>query len=382
MIVRHSPAQETPVPIYVGLQLHAHTHKRELIDNLCHVGMSISYDCVLWLSTDTGNTICKMCELEKVVCPPTIRGNLFTTSAVDNIDHDPSSTTAKHTFHGTSISLLQHKTSQDDRVVRNLISIERLSTSKSVHNLPHYYTDVAPVSTGVKGSPLPAGASVSLQRYDYESHKEEEDRWLRNVHEILLDTEIEEPKNIFWAAHHAHRYQKKDIIVSLSALLPLFHENAHSIAMIRHSMDIIRNAVDHINNGQVPVITFDQPLYTIAKQIQWKWSEIYGEEKFVIMLHGLHIEKAALSTVGDWLKGSGSTSALVQATVTTRGTADSFLKVSHITRTRHAHQITLTSLFILKKRAYENYHLTLEENKVAVSFEIWCEERASRSPHF
>ena len=147
-------------------------------------------------------------------------------------------------------------------------------------------------------------------------------------------------------------------------------------------MDIIRNAVDHISNGQVPVITFDQPLYTIAKQIQWKWPEIYGEEKFVIMLGGLHIEKAALSTVGDCLKGSGWASALVQADVTTPGTADSCLMVSHITRTRRAHQITLTSLFILKKRAYENYRLTLEENKVAVSFEIWCKERASRSPHF
>ena len=202
------------------------------------------------------------------------------------------------------------------------------------------------------------------------------------MHEILLDTEIEAPKNISWGAYHAHRYQRKDRIVYPSALLPLFHENAHSIAMIRHSMDIIRNAVDHINNEQVPVITFDQPLYTIAKHIQWKWPEIYGEETFVIMLGGLHIKKAALSTVGDWLKGSGWTSSLVQADVTTPGTADSFLKVSHITRTRRALQITLTSLFILKKKAYENYRLTLEENEVAVSFEIWCKELASRSPHF
>ena len=83
----------------------------------------------------------------------------------------------------------------------------------------------------------------------------------------------------------------KDIIVSLPALLPMFHENAHSVAMICHSMNIIRNAVDHINNGQLPVIAFDQPPYTIAKQIQWKWPEIYDEEKFVIMLGGLHIEK-------------------------------------------------------------------------------------------
>ena len=121
--------------------------------------------------------------------------------------------------------------------------------------------------------------------------------------------------------------------------------------MIRHSMNIIRNAVDHINNGQVLVITFDQPLHTITKQIQWKWPKVYGEEKFVIMLGGLHIEKVALSTVGDMLKGSGWASALVQADVTTPGSADSFLKVSHVASTRRAHQITLTSLFILKKRA-------------------------------
>ena len=52
-------------------------------------------------------------------------------------------------------------------------------------------------------------------------------RWLKNVYETLLDPEIEVPKNISWAAYHANRYQKKDLIVSPSALLPLFHENAH-----------------------------------------------------------------------------------------------------------------------------------------------------------
>ena len=193
--------------------------------------MSISYDSVFRLSTDMENTVCKMYKLENVVCPPTIRGNLFTTAAVDNIDHNLSSTTAEHSFHGTSISLLQHKMSQDDGVVRsNSISIVGLSTSKSIRNLPHYYTDVPPdrpPEIGVKVSPVPAGASVSLQRNDYESQKEKEDRWLRNVHEILLDTEIEAPKNISWAAYHAHRYQRKDIIVSSAFVSQecLFHCN-------------------------------------------------------------------------------------------------------------------------------------------------------------
>ena len=41
------------------------------------------------------------------------------------------------------------------------------------------------------------------------------------------------------------------------------------------------------------------------------------------MFGGLHIEMAALKTVGDWLKECSSVQALVQAKITTAGTADS-----------------------------------------------------------
>ena len=46
----------------------------------------------------------------------------------------------------------------------------------------------------------------------------------------------------------------------------------------------------------------DQPLYAIAKQIQWTWSHL-GEESFVVMLGGLHIEMAVLNMLGKWLEG-------------------------------------------------------------------------------
>ena len=49
-------------------------------------------------------------EKEILVCPPILRQKLFTSADLD-IDHDPSSTTAKDSFHGTSISLFQHHTS-------------------------------------------------------------------------------------------------------------------------------------------------------------------------------------------------------------------------------------------------------------------------------
>ena len=50
-----------------------------------------------------------------------------------------------------------------------------------------------------------------------------------------------------------------------------------------------------LNPGQTPVVASDQPLYSLAKQIQWQWPE-YGEDKVVMMFGGLHIEMAALKS--------------------------------------------------------------------------------------
>ena len=62
-IVRHRPVEETPVPINVGIMLHAHTRKRELVDRLSQIGISISYDRVLRLTDQMGNSVCQQFHL-------------------------------------------------------------------------------------------------------------------------------------------------------------------------------------------------------------------------------------------------------------------------------------------------------------------------------
>ena len=64
--------------------------------------------------------------------------------------------------------------------------------------------------------------------------------------------------------------------------------------MIKHTMTIVKAVVQHLNPGQAPVPTADQPLFALAKQIQWTWPDILGENYFVVMLGGLHIEMAIL----------------------------------------------------------------------------------------
>ncbi len=146
--------------------------------------------------------------------------------------------------------------------------------------------------------------------------------------------------------------------------------------MIRHAMDVVKAAVDVVNPGQVPIIACDQPLYAIAKQIQWSWSSTHGEDHYVVMFRGLHFEMGALRLLGNLLEDSGWTGALTQARIASSGTADSFIKASHVTRTRRAHQITISSLYLLLKKAYNQYVETLENETQDVTLEEWCSEKA------
>ena len=49
---------------------------------------------------------------EALLCPPQLKQGLFTITAIDNIDHIPSSATASSSFHGTMISIFQQVTSE------------------------------------------------------------------------------------------------------------------------------------------------------------------------------------------------------------------------------------------------------------------------------
>ena len=99
------------------------------------------------MSADLANAVCNLYEEEKVVCPPKLKTDVFATGAIDNIDHNPSSTTATGSFHGTGISLFQHPTILGEGTTRDVLMIKDSSSSKCLINpLPKFYTCVPPVS--------------------------------------------------------------------------------------------------------------------------------------------------------------------------------------------------------------------------------------------
>ena len=104
----HSRDRESPLPIYIALKMHGVTRKRTLVDTFFRLGMCVSYDRLLQITADMAECICTRFEADNVVCPPKICRGLFTTGAVDNVDHNQTSATAGDSFHGTSISIKQH----------------------------------------------------------------------------------------------------------------------------------------------------------------------------------------------------------------------------------------------------------------------------------
>ena len=85
---------------------------------------------------------------------------------------------------------------------------------------------------------------------------------------------------------------------ALTTLLPLFRDQTHCSATIHHSMTLVQRQIEFLNPGKLPVMTVDQPLYAIAKEIQWAHPELLGEDKFLVMMGPLHIEMVVMRCLG------------------------------------------------------------------------------------
>ena len=79
--------------------------------------------------------MCEQFDKDGDVCPLLLRHNVFTTYAVDNIDHNPSSRTAVDSWHGTAISATQHPTGASDGLKREQPEFA-LRTQKQLCKLP------------------------------------------------------------------------------------------------------------------------------------------------------------------------------------------------------------------------------------------------------
>ena len=169
--------------------------------------------------------------------------------------------------------------------------------------------------------------------------KDETD-WLEHVENTIEKGVLDDDDWISWAAYFASISTTPTNPCTKTYMMPLLTVSSNSPVTIFHCMKMIQLCTNKLNPGQTPVMSCDQPIYTIAKKLQWKYPDsVIGEDKFLCMIGGLHVEKMLWCVSGDWLDGSGWTTLVSNSGVSKSGTAESHIGASHICRTRYVHTV-------------------------------------------
>ena len=140
-------------------------------------------------------------EKKGVVCPAQLCKGLFTLGALDNLDHNPSSNTAKGPHHRTGMSLFQSPTSSNMEHVQNGISLQPQQTKN--FQLPDNYT-IVPAVTLKKDNVLVAkppceivAAEVHLVRAQGKKRC-----WLEHAIQVMEKEELNKDDILSWSAYH------------------------------------------------------------------------------------------------------------------------------------------------------------------------------------
>ena len=183
------------------------------------------------------------------MCLPQAVTGVFTTAAVDYIDHNPSSTASQGSFHGTAISLLQHPTQQFPRTPSAVTVIDNnLQGQRALSTLPDAYTPLVNPVVLPSPDPLvpPVAASMQLQPPTELNQLNSVSSWLIDTKDTLLKPELQNDIMPF-DAYSSSQHEKHPHPVTPAYLLSLYPEAAHSVAMIFHAMTVVKAVVAHRN---------------------------------------------------------------------------------------------------------------------------------------
>ena len=256
-----SKDRETPLPVYVGLKIYSNTRKAGLVDELFKLGLSISYNRVLEIKNAICVAECNRFRADGLVSPQELVKGVFVTSAYDNLDHNPTSTTSEKSFHGTGISLFQHP-NPNENIEPQQVPLPQQNGLKGQWSVPPFFVNFKSMYLKEKDNQVPTSNYGVVQSDSKQQRAFLDDEWLQGLQSGN--------SGLSWAAFHARKAQslnERQPQKSISSMLPLFKEDLHSVSLMCHAMNLIKKATAFVNPGQIPVITFDQPLFCIAKNI-------------------------------------------------------------------------------------------------------------------
>ena len=178
----------------------------------------------------------------------------YVSTTLPSIDHNPSATSSRDSFHGTALSVT-HVTRDNPGVPKEHPVREPWIQSKSVRPLPETYSDVPQALLPDNVIP-PTADGQAIPKCTTIDEDELQIHWLTTAHDAL--TEVGDGDqvnmNISWSAYFANLQASVPKLPAIIALLPLFHNNVPSAAVVKHGMNIIKLVTNHVNPGQYSLL--------------------------------------------------------------------------------------------------------------------------------
>ena len=176
-------------------------------------------------------------------------------------------------------------------VERPLIQLDLTDTS--VPQLPESYSVVLPAEYPSNELYVPHTPNLSCRPSHNLLHGatvKDESR-MSHVSKLLAQDMLPDGEVITWSGYNSRLMNDESMKPkAVIGVLPLFPDKAATPSMMKHVMHLTIQGTEAFNPGQRPVLGADQPLYAIAKQLQWKFPDTLGEDKMVLMMGALHIE--------------------------------------------------------------------------------------------
>ena len=210
-----------------------------------------------------------------------------------------------------SITIFQHCNANENIKVKNFF-IEQNNADLSSLYLPEEYASILPTPGGKPEPPIYLHESTNT----VSSEKGLSQGWVDKLSKFTADI----PPS--FSAYFSNNIELIHMGITRSTLLPLIDEEIATPATIRYCMRIVKGITEKLSAGQSSVITGDQPVYTLGKQMQWMYPSEF--ENVMWTMGPLHIEMAFMAVIGDWLTGFGWDTILVKSSINTAGRAQSF----------------------------------------------------------
>lgn len=118
--------------------------------------------------------------------------------------------------------------------------------------------------------------------------KIKDESWMAHVARELQQDTLADGEVITWSGYNCSLMSDDSIKPKVViGVLPLFRDKAATPSMMKHAMHLAVQDTEFLNPGQSSVLGADQPLFAIAKQLQWAFPDTVGEDRLVIMMGAL-----------------------------------------------------------------------------------------------